>query len=117
MTGYKDFNFPAFFAAEEYLKGHGHTVFNPARRDIERDGEDYSRSETGDLKEAEAKGFDRRLAITDDLMYIINEADTIALLPGWSASKGARTEHSLAEFLDLQVWKLGEINQEVKTAA
>lgn len=117
MRGYKDFNFPAFMAAAEYLRSHGHTVFNPAERDIERDGAEMSKSDTGDIVEAEAKGFDRRVAITDDLLYIINHADAIALLPGWQESKGANAEFWTAQFLDLQIWELAMINQESPSMA
>lgn len=103
MRGYKDFNFPAFIAAAQMLRDMGHTVFNPAERDLERDGEEMSRSETGNIVEAEAKGFDRRVAIMDDLTYIIEEAEGIALLPGWEQSTGANAELWAAKFLELQV--------------
>lgn len=106
MTGYKDFNFPAFMAAAQMLRDLGHTVFNPAERDLERDGPEFSKSETGDVHEAEAKGFDRRVAIMDDLTYIIQEAEAIALLPGWQASKGANAELWTARFLDLEILQL-----------
>jgi hypothetical protein len=113
MRGYKDFNFPAFFAAAKYLRSHGHDVFSPAEKDIQRDNE-YGREHTwqgsGDIKAAEAKGFDRRIAITDDLMYIIREAEAIALLPGWQASKGANAEYWTAQFLDLKIWELPEFS-------
>lgn len=114
MRGYKDFNFPAFMAAAVWLRSHGHTVFNPAEKDLERDKTEGRKptwqSEDGDIKAAEAKGFDRRTAITDDLMYIINQADAIALLPGWQKSKGANAEYWTAEFLDLQVWELADMS-------
>lgn len=109
MSGYKNFNFPAFMAAAAMLRGLGHEVFNPAERDLERDGPEFSKSETGSVLEAEAKGFNRRVAITDDLMYIINEAEGIALLPGWEASKGANAELWTAKFLDLQVLELQQL--------
>lgn len=107
MRGYKDFNFPAFMAAAALLRAEGHSVFNPAERDIERDKEEGRapsyKSETGDLLEAEAKGFNLRDAILDDLTYIIRKADAIALLPGWEASKGANAELWTSKFLDLEV--------------
>lgn len=110
MRGYKDFNFPAFMQAAKELRSQGHTVFNPAERDLERDIEEGReptwQSETGDISAAEAKGFDRRLAITDDLTYIIQKADAIALLPGWETSKGANAEFWTAKFLDLEVIEL-----------
>lgn len=108
MSGIKDFNFPAFNAAAAYLRSHGHEVFNPAEKDLERDGDVYIKNETGNIIEAEAKGFDRRIAIRDDLNYIIDHAEAIALLPGWEASKGANAELWLARFLDLPEWSLVE---------
>jgi len=112
MRGYKDFNFPAFMSAAKDLRSKGHTVFNPAERDLERDIEAgqssaWQRSETGDILAAERAGvFDRRIAIMDDLTYIIEEADAIALLPGWQESKGANAELWTAKFLDLEVIEL-----------
>jgi hypothetical protein len=109
MTGYKDFNFPAFMAAAKMLREMGHEVFNPAENDLERDGElaeAYTKSETGDVAEAEAKGFDKRVAIKADLSYIIDQAEGIALLPGWERSKGANAEFWTAQFLGLEVLTL-----------
>lgn len=107
MSGYKDFNFPAFFKAAAELRGLGHEVFSPAERDIERDNEQGRahtyKNETGDIMEAQAQGFDLRYAIADDLEYIIRHADGIALLPGWEKSKGANAEYWTALFLDLEV--------------
>jgi hypothetical protein len=50
-------------------------------------------------------------------MYIINEADAIALLPGWQASKGANAEYWTAQFLDLNIWELSHANQEATEQA
>jgi hypothetical protein len=114
MRGIKDFNFPAFFSAAKYLRAHGHQVFSPAERDMERDKEESReptwKSEDGNLMTAEEKGFDRRLAIKDDLLYIIEQAEAIALLPGWRESKGAQAEYWTARFLDLQVWELAPVS-------
>lgn len=109
MRGYKDFNFPAFDATAAYLRAHGHEVFNPAEKDRELDPDGKTwRSKTGDIKAAEALGFDRRKAIKEDIDYIIDHADVIALMPGWEKSKGANAELWLARFLDLNEWHLAE---------
>lgn len=103
MRGYKDFNFPAFDKAAYELRQLGHNVFNPAEKDRDEDPEGKTwKSEDGDIKASEAKGFDRRVAIRADLDYIIDHADAIALLPGWEVSKGANAELWLARFLDLE---------------
>lgn len=108
MRGIPEFNFPAFFAAEGYLKSAGHYVFNPARRDEERHGSALSKGNpTGDEVQAAVQhGFSLREALRDDTNYICMEAEAIALLPGWENSKGARAEKALAEALGHQVFFL-----------
>ncbi len=96
MRGIKDFNFPAFFEAEEMLRELGHDVFNPARKDEERHGVGKLKSETGDEAEIKNVGFDLRKALFDDTKYICLEAQGIAMLPGWEKSSGARAEWALA---------------------
>lgn len=91
MRGIDDLNFPAFDLAAKELREAGHTVFNPAEQDRSKG---YVGRPFEDIK---------RDCIHDDLTYIIREADTIALLPGWQASAGVRAELATAEFLDLQV--------------
>lgn len=97
MRGIKDFNFPAFFAAEEKLKSIGFEVFNPARKDEERHGVGMLKSDTGNEDDVvKSVGFNLREALYIDTKFICLEADAIALLPGWEASKGAVAEHALA---------------------
>lgn len=112
MRGIPDFNFPAFDVAAAYLRSHGHEVFNPAEKDREHDPSGKSwKSQTGDITAAEKTGlFDRRKAIRADLDYIIDQADAIALLPGWDQSKGANAELWLARFLDLVEWHLSPMD-------
>lgn len=102
MQGYEDFNFPAFDAAADKLRKEGHEVFNPADKDRERCGENVNKSKTGNLADAEANGFDLRVAFKDDTDYICRHADAIALLPGWEYSGGARAEWALACTLKLK---------------
>lgn len=88
MRGIELFNFPAFDRAAADLRDcWGHDVFSPAERD--RD-EGFDPAGTLD-------GFDLHAAMRDDLRYIIDEADAIALLPGWETSTGARLERAVAE--------------------
>lgn len=105
MRGYAEFNFPAFFEATEKLRSAGHVVFNPAERDNDRHGTDISKGNaTGDESVAAAQhGFNLREALGSDLAWICAEADGIALLPGWEASKGANAERATALALGLQV--------------
>lgn len=104
MSNIPHFNFPAFNAAAKYLRECGHSVFNPAERDIERHGGvDISKDNpTGDQKvAAKNHGFSLRDALREDTNYICAEAEGIALLPGWEKSMGARAEHALAVALGL----------------
>lgn len=103
MRGYPLFNFPAFHAAQEKLEKNGHVVFNPARRDEEKYGASTSDSATGDLAEAEAKGFNLREALGADLAWICGEADAIYMLKGWEFSSGAVAEHATAKALGLEI--------------
>jgi Domain of unknown function (DUF4406) len=76
MTGFPDFNYPAFFAEAERLRAAGHTVNNPAEAGVESGAswEDYLRR---------------------DIVSLM-ACDAIHMLPGWSRSKGARLEHHIA---------------------
>lgn len=99
MSGIPEFNFPAFNAASQKLRAEGHEVFNPADKDIERHGGiDISKGNLTGCQDFAAKehGFSLRDALADDTWWICKEADTIAMLPGWENSKGARAEHALA---------------------
>lgn len=92
MTGYPEFNFPAFHTAEYTLSKQGWTVFNPAKKDAEKDLAGFA---TGDAKEAIAKGFDFREAFLWDVARVI-ESDAIYMLRGWHGSPGAFAEHAVA---------------------
>lgn len=99
MTGIPHFNFPAFHAVAAGLRAHGHKVFNPAEKDIERhSGVDISAGNlTGDVAQAvTTHKFSLRDALGEDCEYICKTADAIALLPGWERSFGAVAEHALA---------------------
>ena len=83
MTGRPEYNFPAFFVAEEWLTAYGYAVENPARTGL-IDGyswTDYMRS-----------------GITQ-----LMRCDGVALLKGWGNSRGARLEVDIARSLDMDV--------------
>lgn len=108
MRGIPEFNFPAFFAAEDKLAADGWRVFNPARKDTEQYGEALSKgNKTGDEKQAAKEtGFSLREALKWDTEKICLECDAIAMLPGWEKSAGAFAEWSLARALGHQVMYL-----------
>lgn len=74
MSGYEDFNRPAFFAMADQLKAAGFVVLNPA---ILPDG----------MTQAEYMQID---------MAMVMVADTLVMLEGWQHSPGAVAEYHLA---------------------
>jgi Domain of unknown function (DUF4406) len=108
MTGKPYFNTPAFRKAAEELRSLGNDVFSPVERNDKAFGRDITLGyPTGDPKQlAQDEGFSLREAFLDDLTYLCKEADTLALLPGWQDSKGARAEYAVAVALGLNVIEL-----------
>lgn len=103
MTGIPHFNYPAFHAAAAELRADGHTVFNPAEHDILTYGRDVSNPDGCEKQAAAEHGFDRRAALKADLIWICDNAEAVALLPGWEKSSGACAEKALADALGLQI--------------
>lgn len=93
MTGYKEFNYPAFHAAAAQLRERGHEVVSPAEQDAES-GLDTLTSQWADF-------------IRWDLRILV-DCDTIVLLDGWHKSKGARLEHHIALELGMDVQTIQE---------
>lgn len=99
MRGYDNFNFAAFHYAAKKLREEGHHVFSPAEKGEEALlGVDPTLQESLDF---------RRKVFKIDTLFICDEADQIALLPGWEFSSGARAERALAEAIGLQIRILG----------
>jgi hypothetical protein len=116
MQGYPQFNFPRFHAVAAALRGQGHTVFNPAEKDIERhNGTDISADNpTGSLTQSKVEhGFSLRQALSEDMHFICLEADTIVLLPGWEKSNGAQAEHRTAVALMSEGMSVVYLSEEI----
>lgn len=110
MTGHQQFNFPAFHEAEAALTRKGHEVFSPARMTELEHGSDFStRYPTGDHVAASCNGFNLRKAMAWNLMAICNEVDALALLPGWSRSKGTAVEIAVAKHLGIPQYPVEEL--------
>lgn len=90
MRGYPDLNYPEFHRIAAILRGKGHYVFNPAEW----------------WDDDDLKNFPIRKAFRDYAEFITMKADTIVLLQGWSASKGAKAEKALAEVCGVDVFHL-----------
>lgn len=102
MTGYDDWNYPAFHQAAADLRHRGHEVTSPAEQD-EFSGLDPDVAEWADF-------------IRWDIAVLV-QCDTIVLLSGWHRSKGARLEHHIALELGMAVLTLAEALEEDVVAA
>lgn len=89
MTGYPEFNYPAFFKAGKELAAVAIDSINPARTE----GRDGCKTWLGFM----------RASLLD-----LAACDGIALLPGWQDSRGAALEAHIARSLDLPVKLLDE---------
>jgi hypothetical protein len=83
MTGVKHHNFPKFFRAEARLQKAGYKVVNPAR--LNTPGEAWID------------------CLRNDIKYIVNHCDGIALLDDWMLSRGAKLELAIALRLEMFV--------------
>jgi hypothetical protein len=95
MTGYPEWNFPAFADAAERLRAIGYTVVSPAEEDL-------------------SSGFDPlapvaqytpamyQAAMRKDIGHVL-ASDGVAVLPGWGKSRGARVEVAVAQAIGLIV--------------
>jgi hypothetical protein len=97
MSGYKDFNFPAFIAAQKYLEADGWKVWNPVEKDLDAHNAEVFMGD-GDIQTSMKKGFSLREALEWDTQKIC-QADAIFMLKGWEQSPGAFAEWSLAKAL------------------
>ena len=90
MSGLPEANYPAFAAAAERLRSQGHIVVSP--HEIPADcpgcanGQEHSWAEH----------------MRVDLAALLT-CDVIVLLPGWSQSKGAQLEKTVAEAVGMMV--------------
>ena len=82
MTGLPDLNFPAFAAMTDSLRDGGHTVTNPA--ELNPDGGTWNDCMRRDIT-------------------ALMDCDTVATLPGWQESKGAKLEVLIAQHLGMTV--------------
>lgn len=102
MTGIKDWNFPAFFEAEEALVSLGFDVVNPAHNDGKTVEEALENAGSPERPNYTWAYYMRR-----DLPHVMG-VDMIYLLPGWQNSRGAQLEVHVAKALGLPLMILKE---------
>ena len=95
MSGYKNWNFPAFDRAKQELLANGHWPLSPA--DLDRFW--GLREEINTLPD----WFDRADALLRDF-ELIKHSDGIYLLEGWSDSSGAKAEVAFAEAIGKAIY-------------
>lgn len=96
MTGYAEYNYPAFLAAAEEWRKEGWEVLNPAENFGGDKTKDYATYIRADLQ-------------------MLAQADAMAFLPGWERSKGATFEHSVGSMLGLPMYdavSMGRLQEE-----
>lgn len=81
MTGVPNYH-PIFAKYADKLRQVGYTVFNPAAANLE--------------------GWPESKILSYELDWILNEADAIALIPGWENSRGVKLELAAAEFKGIE---------------
>jgi hypothetical protein len=90
MTGYPEYNRPAFSAAADYLRDRGYEPVNPAEVEL-GPGATWEQYMREDLK-------------------LLMDCEAVVLLPGWEKSRGATLEASIAGRLGMTVRPLEEFS-------
>jgi hypothetical protein len=94
MSGLPELNFPSFNRHARHLRSLGYEVVNPAE------------------KESENEDLSWEQYLRQDLIGML-ECDTLALLPGWHASKGAHLELHVAHRVGITVVDISHFYKEV----
>lgn len=96
MSGYENFNRPAFDEAAANLRKAGFTVFVPGEH------EEYDEAERASRTISKKK---REFYMSRDLIWILEMADAVVVLPGWENSEGAKLEVAVAQQVGVPVFE------------
>lgn len=104
MTGYPDFNFPAFFAAEARLRALGLEPVNPARLNP---GPHPAVNATP----AAHKAYHQQCLRAD--VRALCDCELLVLLPGWELSEGAQLELHIAHRLGITPCRIEQLEKDL----
>lgn len=90
MTGYEQFNYPAFLDAAARLRSAGYEVVSPTQTTDDVPPADYEPDKPWEWYVRHA-------------LIAMLDCDGVALLPDWWKSRGARIERDLAEAVAMTV--------------
>jgi hypothetical protein len=104
MSGYPQFNYPAFHKAAKELREAGYNVISPAEHNPEAMLKVAIESKDGlvdgikpiDNRNAQVAGETWGDCMARDVKLIFGQCDGVVVLPGWEKSRGARLEVFLA---------------------
>jgi len=93
MTGYPQFNFPMFEDAAKHLRMRGLHIISPAELDNAEIHKAAMASSDGKLdNDGKIAGSTWGDLLSRDVKVVADLCDSIAFLPGWEKSRGARLE-------------------------
>lgn len=110
MSGYPQFNFPAFIAAAADLRGRGYDIVSPAELDAE-DGVDKQAmsSADGDASKLTMTWGD---LLARDVKIVSDQVQGVIFLPGWEKSRGARLEAFVGVLSGHKFYEYSEITDD-----
>lgn len=93
MSGYPQFNFPAFHEGARALRERGYKIISPAEEDSAAVQAAALKSKDGKLDaEGKVAGETWGEILARDVRIVADKVDGIIFLPGWRSSRGARLE-------------------------
>jgi hypothetical protein len=100
MSGYKQFNFPAFDEVAEELRNQGYTIISPAELDDPKERVAALASPDGKhVATQKPWGF----YLARDIKFVC-EVDGVVVLNNWQLSRGARLETFVADTLGKPIY-------------
>jgi hypothetical protein len=100
-----NWNMPLFDYMAKKLRVGGCEVFNPAEHIREKWG---TLENVLKLDKAEAR-IARKQAMRDEILWIMDNAQLVLLLPGWERSSGATAERAVAISIGIEVRETGNV--------